>query len=97
MGGLSLLGKTAVVTGASGSIGRAIAVQFAREGAQVVLAGRAAPRLEDTLAKVKALRAEDNGALKPQQPHSTFAFDVRALQGWQSLVAEHSVRQDLFS
>ncbi|MGA8721709.1 MAG: SDR family NAD(P)-dependent oxidoreductase [Solirubrobacteraceae bacterium] len=39
-----LASKTALVTGATGNIGRAIAVALAREGAYVVLSGRSAQR-----------------------------------------------------
>src|ERR1700709_58767 len=39
-----LAGKTALVTGATSNIGRAIAVAFAREGAHVVVSGRDAQR-----------------------------------------------------
>ena len=46
---MELQGKIAIVTGASGSIGRATALLFAREGATVVLERRmiaiARPRL----------------------------------------------------
>src|SRR5450755_2870678 len=41
-----LEGKTAVVFGASGSIGAAVAKEFAAEGARVFLAGRTKARLE---------------------------------------------------
>lgn len=41
-----LEGKTAVITGASGGIGAAIAHAFVREGAQLVLAARSRVRLE---------------------------------------------------
>jgi len=37
-----LEGKTALVTGATSNIGRAIAVVFAAEGAHVVVSGRSA-------------------------------------------------------
>lgn len=40
-----LAGKVAVITGASGGIGEAIALALAREGARLVLAGRSAERL----------------------------------------------------
>ena len=42
--GTRLASKTTLVTGATGSIGRAIAVGFAREGAHVVVSGRSAQR-----------------------------------------------------
>jgi NAD(P)-dependent dehydrogenase (short-subunit alcohol dehydrogenase family) len=50
----SLGGKSYVVTGASRGLGRAIALAFAGQGADVVLAARSVPDLE-------ALRAEIEG------------------------------------
>jgi len=47
-------GKVAFVTGASRGIGRAIAVDFAQEGANVVLAGRDEAALAQTAAEVSA-------------------------------------------
>ena len=48
----SLAGKTILVTGASSGIGRACAVACAEQGAKVILAGRNAERLEQTLASL---------------------------------------------
>lgn len=45
--GKVLAGKTAIVTGASSGIGRAAALLFAREGANVVLAARRADLLDE--------------------------------------------------
>jgi NAD(P)-dependent dehydrogenase (short-subunit alcohol dehydrogenase family) len=42
----SLAGKSCVVTGASRGLGRAIALAFAEQGADVVLAARSVPDLE---------------------------------------------------
>jgi 3-oxoacyl-[acyl-carrier protein] reductase len=45
---MTLTGKSALITGASRGIGRAIAVEFARRGADVALVGRNLPALEET-------------------------------------------------
>jgi NADP-dependent 3-hydroxy acid dehydrogenase YdfG len=46
-------GKTAIVTGASSGIGRAIAIRLGEAGAHVFLAGRRADSLNDTAANVR--------------------------------------------
>jgi NAD(P)-dependent dehydrogenase (short-subunit alcohol dehydrogenase family) len=48
-----LVGKTAVVYGAAGSVGSAVARAFAREGASVVLAGRTQAALEVVAAAIR--------------------------------------------
>ena len=52
--GFDLTGRTALVTGASRGIGRAIAVAFAAHGANVALGGRDTEALEVTRAAVEA-------------------------------------------
>jgi NAD(P)-dependent dehydrogenase (short-subunit alcohol dehydrogenase family) len=59
-------GKVALITGASGGIGEAIAIQLAREGARLVLNGRSAEKLD-----LVAERARD---LSPSV--ETFAADL---------------------
>ena len=61
---LQLKDKTAVVTGASRGIGRAIAMELAREGAQVACVATAAERVMDTVAAVESFggRARAYGA-----------------------------------
>ena len=54
---MSLEGRTAVITGAGGGIGRAIAVELGRAGASLVLVGRS----EDMLAETAQV-AEETGA-----------------------------------
>lgn len=52
---LPLLGRVAVVTGASRGIGRAIAVQLARAGADVMLTARDEALLQSAAAEIRAL------------------------------------------
>jgi NAD(P)-dependent dehydrogenase (short-subunit alcohol dehydrogenase family) len=52
---LGLRGKTALVTGSTAGIGFAIASVLAREGATVVVNGRTAARVEEAVARIKAL------------------------------------------
>lgn len=51
---MKLQGKTAIITGASTGIGRAIAVKFATEGAYVILVARSKDRLQETLKQVES-------------------------------------------
>jgi 3-oxoacyl-[acyl-carrier protein] reductase len=62
----TLAGKTALVTGASQGIGRAIALDLARHGATVALAARSAEKLEAVAAEITAA----GGTAK------TYALDV---------------------
>jgi 3-oxoacyl-[acyl-carrier protein] reductase len=54
---LGLSGKAALVTGASRGLGRAIALELAREGARVALCARTKETLEAAAAEVRALGA----------------------------------------
>jgi NAD(P)-dependent dehydrogenase (short-subunit alcohol dehydrogenase family) len=51
-------GKVAVVTGASRGIGRAVAVDLVKQGADVAVIGRDAAALDETLAACRTARVE---------------------------------------
>jgi 3-oxoacyl-[acyl-carrier protein] reductase len=55
---LGLRGKAALVTGSSRGLGRAIALELAREGCRVGLCARGKDALEQTAAEVRALGVE---------------------------------------
>ena len=58
MPGLDLTGRHALVTGASSGIGKAAAVELARNGARVIVTGRDAPRSKEVVTAIRA----DGGA-----------------------------------
>lgn len=70
-----LEGKTAIVTGAGSGIGRASAVLFAREGARVLIADRAADGLEETRERIVAA----GGAATAQTMDAGDEAQVKAL------------------
>ena len=77
---LKLNGKRALVTGSTAGIGAAIATALAREGARVIVNGRAAVDVEKAVA---ALKAESGGDLVG------FAGDLGAAQPIKDLVRRH--------
>lgn len=71
----TLTGKTALITGGGSGIGRATAQAFAREGAIVVVAGRNAESLDETVRLIK----EEHGQAHAVVADVTRADDVRAM------------------
>ncbi len=70
-------GKVAIVTGGSMGIGRATALQLAREGAHVVACARRLPRLEQLAAEIEAF----GGSFTPVE------LDVGNLDAFADLIA----------
>jgi 3-oxoacyl-[acyl-carrier protein] reductase len=52
---MSLAGQTALVTGGSKGIGRAICLALAKEGANVIIAARHESEIKETMDKLKAM------------------------------------------
>lgn len=80
--------KVAVVYGAGGAIGGAVARAFAREGARVVLAGRTRSRLD---AVAEEIRRQGGSA----ETASVDALDERAVDQFVDGVAEQAGRIDV--
>lgn len=70
---MMLKDKVAIVTGASRGIGQAIAVEFARHGAKVVLSATSIDNLRETEAMIKAL---DGGECLLTQANVTIADEA---------------------
>lgn len=76
---IDLSGKSAIVTGATGGIGRAIATGLARAGARVAVTGRDQGRVDAAVARIK----EDAG----RGDVSGVAADIGTAQGCETLIA----------
>ncbi|NBE98871.1 SDR family oxidoreductase [Nonomuraea sp. KC401] len=68
-------GKVALVTGASGVVGRAAALAYAREGAAVLAAGRDPGRLAEVVRRIEA----DGGRAQPFTVDVTRSAEVAAM------------------
>ena len=71
---MSLAGQTALVTGGSKGIGKAICLALAKEGANVIIAARNESEIKETMNKLKAMGSKsmyrslfsDEPVLKPE-------------------------------
>ncbi len=80
--GTQLTGQTAVITGASSGIGRAIAELFGREGAHVFLIGRTREPMEESKTKIEQAGGRATIAV----------FDLRDLGQLQQFIADVQVQ-----
>ncbi|GAX28556.1 1-acylglycerone phosphate reductase [Fistulifera solaris] len=71
-----LKGKRALITGASGRIGQAIANKLAQAGASVVLTGRNLESLKEAAANIKQNLTTDNNNVSDNPTVETFSCDV---------------------
>lgn len=81
--GERMQGKTALVTGATSNIGRAIAIAFAAEGANVVVSGRSASRGGEVVQEIRRagghaqfVAADLDGSARASRELSTAALDA---------------------
>ena len=82
---LGLTGKTVLVCASSAGLGKATALEFAREGAKVMLCGRRAAELERAVAEIAAAQPEAVLIFTEEDDHPV---DVPALvraRGWERL------------
>ncbi|MEV6414798.1 SDR family oxidoreductase [Kribbella sp. NPDC051718] len=86
---MRLAGKTALVTGATSNIGRAIAVALAAQGAQVVVAGRNKSRGDEVVAEIRAAGGQaDFVAVDLQGSTATDAGEGSAVGGAKAAAEE---------
>jgi NAD(P)-dependent dehydrogenase (short-subunit alcohol dehydrogenase family) len=80
MSGRELVGRRALVTGSTGGIGRAIALELAAAGADVLVHGRRAPAAEEVAGQVLALGVRSESLLVDL--HTADACRALVRQAW---------------
>src|SRR5262249_11486949 len=85
-----LTGKRAILTGASGGIGRAIAAELAKAGVRVAVASRSAGKLNELVASLNAtggeLLAVPTDVTKPDDRQNLVEAAVTAFGGLDLLI-----------
>jgi len=81
----SIAGRTCVVTGANTGIGRVTALELAKMGARVVLAGRSRPRTEPVLEEIRRARGPEPGFVELD-----LADLASVRRGAEAILSEHA-------
>ncbi|MEV4782986.1 SDR family NAD(P)-dependent oxidoreductase [Burkholderia sp. LMU1-1-1.1] len=82
---LELTGKVAFITGGSMGIGKAIALELAREGVDVAIAARRLPQLEEAAAEIRAALDGKGGRVLPVVVDTT---DMASVESAMAATAE---------
>ena len=82
---LELTGKVAFITGGSMGIGKAIALELAREGVDVAIAARRLPQLEEAAAGIRAVLGGKGGRVLPVAVDTT---DMASVESAMAATAE---------
>lgn len=85
---MSLVGKTILVTGASSGIGRATAIECAKLGASLVIVGRNAERLQQTLEALE---------VSAGQQHQQIIADLTTEEGIKTIIDKKIEYDGVFS
>jgi NAD(P)-dependent dehydrogenase (short-subunit alcohol dehydrogenase family) len=90
-----LLGKRALITGASSGIGREVACRFAAEGARVACGGRDPQRTKETIERIRATGGAAFDALgdvsTPDGADAVVSAAVEAMGGLDALVSNAGI------
>jgi dehydrogenase/reductase SDR family member 1 len=77
--GMSLDGRTAIVTGATKGVGRGIARELARNGARVFITGRSAPHLEQVDRGITGIRCDHRDDKQVESAFDLIASEAKGV------------------
>ena len=86
---MSLQGEIALVTGAGNGMGRAIALEFANEGASIVAADINANAVDAVAAEINDTGGRAIAVEADRAAHATHGDGLAEARGWAGLTADH--------